>query len=119
MLCLNLLGEETKRVTFVTPAERQSMNARLDELLTRLIEAGPFPGISCSEGHELVDSVRLLKADNERLYDLLKSGEIIAKEIYEENKLALAAKDKRMTELEEHLMSFLVSPSVPDNEIEE
>ena len=28
-------------------------------------------------------------------------------------------RDKRIAELEEHLMSFLVSPSVPDNEIEE
>ena len=34
------------------------MDARLDELLTRLIEIGTFPGISCSEGHELVDLVR-------------------------------------------------------------
>ena len=34
-------------------------------------------------------------------------------------KLECEAKDKRIAELEEHLMSFLVSPSAPDNEIEE
>ena len=44
--------------------------------------------------------VEVLKADNGRLYDLLNRGEIIAKEIHEENKLALAVKDKRVEELE-------------------
>jgi hypothetical protein len=33
------------------------MNARLEELLTRLIAKGPFPGISASEGCELVQLV--------------------------------------------------------------
>jgi len=75
------------------------MDARLDELLTRLIEIGTFPGISCSEGHELVDLVRCLKADNGRLYDLLTRGEIIAKEIYEEHKLELDTKNKRIAEM--------------------
>ena len=33
------------------------MDARLIELLERMTAPGPFPNMSCSEGHELVDLV--------------------------------------------------------------
>lgn len=41
------------------------LDVRLDELLQRMVAPGPFPNMSASEGHELVDMVYELVEDYE------------------------------------------------------
>jgi hypothetical protein len=75
-----------KGLKYISPkGKRETMDARTQELLDRLVAPGQFPNMSCSEGHELYEGItghiRLLERalvfarNHARIPDAIADGE--------------------------------------------